>query len=41
MAYENEKVQNNAAEQNTPVEETNLQIEELESRVAPSAVWGS
>ena len=41
MAYENEKVQNNTAEQSAPVEETNLQIEELESRVAPGAVWGS
>lgn len=41
MAYENEKVQNNPAEQNAPVEETTLQIEELEPRVAPSAVWGS
>ena len=40
MAYENEKVQINAAEENTSVEETNLQIEELEARIAPSAVWG-
>ena len=41
MAYENEKLQIPATEQNTQVEETNLQIDELESRVAPSTVWGS
>ena len=40
MAHENEKVQINTAVENTPVEETNLQIEELEARIAPSAVWG-
>jgi hypothetical protein len=50
MAYENEKIQIPAAEANTQVEETNLQIEELESRVAPNGlpaptpwppVWGT
>ena len=41
MAYENEKLQIPAAEENTQVEETSLQIEELESRVAPSTVWGT
>lgn len=40
MTYENENVQTPATEQNAQVEE-NLQIEELESRVAPSTVWGS
>ena len=39
MAYENDNTQINAAEE-TLVEETNLQMEELEARVAPSAVWG-
>ena len=29
------------AENTTPIEETNLQMEELESRVAPTAAWGS
>ena len=41
MTLENHNVQVPAAEQNIPVEETTLQIEELEARVAPSAVWGS
>ncbi len=41
MTYKNENVQIPAAEENAPVEETILQVEELESRVAPSAVWGS
>jgi hypothetical protein len=41
MANENEKVQIPATEENTQVEEDSLQIEELESRVAPSAVWGT
>jgi hypothetical protein len=41
MLQENPKVQMPAAGENTQVEETTLQIEELESRVAPSAVWGS
>jgi hypothetical protein len=41
MAYENEKLQIPTAEENTQVEETNLQIEELESRVAPNTVWGT
>jgi hypothetical protein len=41
MSYENEKVQGPATEENTPVEEPTLQIEELESRVAPSAMWGT
>jgi len=40
MTYDNEKTQQPAAEENTQVEET-LQMEELEARVAPSAVWGS
>ena len=40
MLHENDKVQMPEAAEN-PVEETTLQIEELESRVAPSAVWGS
>ena len=40
MVYENENVQMPAAGEN-PVDETTLQMEELESRVAPSAVWGS
>ena len=40
MAYENEKVQP-ATKDNPQVEETALQIEELESRLAPSTVWGS
>ena len=39
MTYENEKVQM-PADNNTQAEENLLQIEELESRVAPSAVWG-
>jgi len=29
-----------AIEVNTQIEETNLQMEELEARVAPSTVWG-
>ena len=41
MAYENEKVQIPATKENAEAEETNLQIEELESRVAPSTVWGT
>ena len=41
MTLETQNVQIPAAEQSTPAEETNLQIEELEARVAPSAVWGS
>ena len=41
MAYENENVQIPGAEENTQAEETNLQIEELESRVAPSTCWGT
>lgn len=39
MTYEKEKVQTPATESNQ-AEENLLQIEELESRVAPSAVWG-
>ena len=35
MAYENEKPQIPATKENTVVEETNLQIEELEPRIAP------
>jgi len=38
MKYENE-VQI-PAEQNAQVEEATLQMEELEARIAPSAVWG-
>ena len=41
MLQENEKLQIPAAEENILVEEITLQMEELESRVAPSAVWGS
>jgi hypothetical protein len=50
MAYENEKVQIPATEENAHVEENALQIEELESRVAPgvdpapfpwATVWGT
>ena len=37
MAYENEKLQIPATEENTQVEETNLHIEELEPRVAPTS----
>ena len=40
MSYENQNTQIPQAEENVLVEEI-LQIEELESRVAPSAVWGS
>jgi hypothetical protein len=40
MTYENENVKTPATDQNAQVEE-NLQIEELEPRVAPSTVWGS
>jgi len=40
MTYDNENIQDTAAEENTQVEET-LQMEELEERVAPSAVWGT
>jgi hypothetical protein len=39
MAYDNDNIQVPAADQTTQIEET-LQIEELESRIAPSAVWG-
>jgi len=41
MAHENDNIQIPATEQNAPVEETTLQMEELEARVAPSTVWGS
>ena len=40
MTNETENVQMPATEQNAQVEETSLQIEELEPRIAPSAVWG-
>ena len=36
MANENEKLQIPTTEENTQAEETNLQIEELEPRVAPA-----
>jgi hypothetical protein len=41
MTYENKDIQTPATEEITQVEENNLQIEELEARVAPSTVWGS
>ena len=41
MAYENDNIQVPATEQNAQIEEISLQMEELESRVAPSTVWGS
>ena len=41
MTNEINSIQNPAAELNTQAEEITLQMEELESRVAPSAVWGS
>jgi hypothetical protein len=41
MTYENEKDQIPATEENNQVEENTLQIEELESRAAPSTVWGT
>jgi len=41
MTYENQDIQTPATEEITQVEENNLQIEELEARVAPSTVWGS
>jgi hypothetical protein len=41
MTYENNNIQTPATEEITQVEENNLQIEELEARVAPSTVWGS
>lgn len=41
MTYENKNIQTPATEEITRVEENNLQIEELEARVAPSTVWGS
>jgi len=40
MTNEINSIQIPAAEQNTQVEEITLQMEELESRVAPSTVWG-
>ena len=40
MTNENNSVQIPAAEQNNQAEEITLQMEELESRVAPSTVWG-
>ena len=40
MPYENENTQIPPAGENTLVEES-LQVEELESRVAPNALWGS
>ena len=39
MTLDNNNIQV-PAEENLPVEETNLQMEELEARVAPSEVWG-
>ena len=41
MTYENQKVQIPATKENAEAEETTLQIEELESRVAPNAAWGT
>jgi hypothetical protein len=41
MAYENENLQNPVAEPTAQVEELILNIEELEDRAAPSAVWGT
>jgi hypothetical protein len=40
MTLDNRNSQLPAAEENAQIEET-LQMEELEARVAPSAVWGS
>lgn len=40
MASETNSVQTPATEQYPQIEETTLHMEELEARVAPSAVWG-
>jgi hypothetical protein len=41
MTYENEKFEIPTAEDNAQAEQAALQIEELEDRAAPSAVWGT